>query len=243
MRRKKKKEQEEVADPTAAASSRITPIDVQQKEFRLAFRGYKERDVDAFLDEVTEELALYVEENRRLREGATGAASPVVMPPLGAGDATDATEATREAEDILARAREEAGRIVRDAEARAGAAGVTSTPGDRGAVAPFLNKEREFLQSLASLVQGHAESVKVMVRDHREKAAGTAPAQPTPARAPELIRDEDAKAVDAVAASFTPASADAAAIASDPTADPPSIGASSERRPTRSLRELFWGED
>ena len=39
-----------------SAGGRIAPADVQQVEFRLAFRGYNERDVDAFLDRITEGL-------------------------------------------------------------------------------------------------------------------------------------------------------------------------------------------
>jgi hypothetical protein len=51
-------------------------------------------------------------------------------------------------------------------------------------VAPFLNTEREFLQSLGTLVQGHAEEIKQMVfalRSRSEAPAGTgAPAEPIP---------------------------------------------------------------
>jgi DivIVA domain-containing protein len=57
MRRKNKQEQPAPASGTA----RITPVDIQQVEFRLAFRGYNERDVDAFLDRVTEDLSAYLE--------------------------------------------------------------------------------------------------------------------------------------------------------------------------------------
>src|SRR5262249_4185546 len=46
---------------------RLTPVDVQQKEFRLAMRGYNEREVDEFLDLVTEEMARLHAENTRLR--------------------------------------------------------------------------------------------------------------------------------------------------------------------------------
>ena len=48
-------------------------------------------------------------------------------------------------------------------------------PEDRAAVNAFLTKEREFLQSLAGLVQGHAETVKGMSKAAR-KPATTQPA-------------------------------------------------------------------
>ena len=55
------------APPTTPGPKRLTPVDVQQKEFRLAVRGYNEREVDEFLDEVTEEMARLYAENTRLR--------------------------------------------------------------------------------------------------------------------------------------------------------------------------------
>ena len=61
MRRKKG------TDGAPATGARITPEEVQQVEFRLAFRGYNERDVDAFLDRITEGLSSYLEELERLR--------------------------------------------------------------------------------------------------------------------------------------------------------------------------------
>jgi DivIVA domain-containing protein len=61
-------------DHAPATGARITPEEVQQVEFRLAFRGYNERDVDAFLDRITEGLSSYLEELERLR--------PVVGQPL-----------------------------------------------------------------------------------------------------------------------------------------------------------------
>lgn len=138
----------------ARADGRITPTEVQQVEFRLAFRGYNERDVDAFLDRLTEDLSWYLEENQRLRAGGAYAPGP-----------GDAEAAAREAEQIVGRAREEAAATVRRAEQEAAAiraAGGASTDA-RGAVAPFLNVEREFLQGLGSLVQSHAEEIKRMV--------------------------------------------------------------------------------
>ena len=50
------------ARPTGSS---LTPVDVQQVQFRLAFRGYNEGDVDAFLDRITEELTARIEERER----------------------------------------------------------------------------------------------------------------------------------------------------------------------------------
>jgi cell division initiation protein len=46
----------------------ITPLDIQNKEFPKAVRGYKEEDVDGFLDLLTLDLEKILEENRKLKE-------------------------------------------------------------------------------------------------------------------------------------------------------------------------------
>jgi DivIVA domain-containing protein len=68
---------------------RLTPIDIQQAVFRRAlFRGYREEEVDDFLDRVTEEIALLLEEQRRLRDQAPG----VTAPPIAGKEASGPSE-------------------------------------------------------------------------------------------------------------------------------------------------------
>jgi DivIVA domain-containing protein len=260
MRRKKGMEQ----DAPAGAGARITPEDVQQVEFRLAFRGYNERDVDAFLDRITEDLSAYIADGQAPSErGIAGAA---------------ATSA--EAERILADARAEAEAILRHAHqdaanirATAGFAGDVSGT-SRAAVAPFLNSEREFLQSLGSLVQTHAEEIKEMVARLRSRAEA-APEEPAAPRAvpePPTAREEASPAdpasppVEAAPVSEIRARLEAAGPAPElrlPDAEatgeqgegPPAEveggtepvysteGSPAGERRERSLRELFWGED
>jgi DivIVA domain-containing protein len=166
MRRKKGSE-----DAPATGDARITPEEVQQVEFRLAFRGYNERDVDAFLDRITEGLSSYREE---LEGQRSGSGLPLAAVAGSTGDA----------DAIVARARAEADEIVRRAQEQAAgirAAGAGSDDA-RGAVAPFLNKEREFLQSLGGLVQTHAEEIKQMVMAIRGRAEASASSEaPRPA--------------------------------------------------------------
>jgi cell division initiation protein len=157
MRMRRSKDREV---PRPGGSS-LTPVDVQQVQFRLAFRGYNEGDVDAFLDRVTEDLTARIEERERLlrRVGAGG----------GELDPSILADARSEADAIIAKARAEASEIVRAAMAEAAA--VRASAGDgaaaggdvRGAVAPFLTKEREFLQNLGAVVQAHTEEIRGMV--------------------------------------------------------------------------------
>ena len=49
----------------------ITPQDIQSKEFTRGVRGYKEEEVDSFLDEITIELEKLQSENRMLKDQVT----------------------------------------------------------------------------------------------------------------------------------------------------------------------------
>jgi DivIVA domain-containing protein len=163
-KRKQEKTKGHEAQPATGGSTRITPVDIQQKEFGLAFRGYNERDVDQFLDHVTEEVARLYAENKRLREELEFARTSRLD--LGGAEEADA---------LLRQAREEAARLLADARARVSVMDPeVGAPGGRGtaaALAPFVAQEREFLQSLANLIQTHAEAVKDQIRRARDAAA------------------------------------------------------------------------
>jgi len=47
---------------------KITPLDIQQKQFRVKFRGFDIEEVDSFLEAVREEFEELIRENSRLRE-------------------------------------------------------------------------------------------------------------------------------------------------------------------------------
>lgn len=250
MRRKKG------TDDAPATGARITPEEVQQVEFRLAFRGYNERDVDAFLDRITEGLSSYLEELERMRL--------VAQQPHGAAGSTG------DAGPIMARARAEADEIVRRAHEQA--AGIRAAAGSgsgdtRGVVAPFLNQEREFLQSLGGLVQTHAEEIKQMVLAIRERAEASpvsderatissVPQTPAPA-SPDVVEPASAAEIrERLQASEPPVEIGPADEDDLPTDSTPPIvvesgtepvfsrdGAPATERRERSLRELFWGED
>ncbi len=178
MRKKKDRPEGSFAEPQPV--TRLGPLDVQQKEFGVmrVGGGYRMRDVDEFLDEITNSMTALVEENRRLRE-QVGSGAMIGAPDLG--------EVSRQADEIIHRAREEAARIIFEARAERPASTAPPGAGDRAAISAFLSREREFLQGLAGLVQGHAEAVKGMARDARDAATAGAAAA-TAAEAPSGTR-------------------------------------------------------
>jgi DivIVA domain-containing protein len=259
--KKKQKERTEDTFTSTGAKPLLTPTDVQQKEFHVSrMGGYKMRDVDEFLDEITTSMSATLEENRRLKER------------MGSGammGAPDLEEVGRQADEIIRRAREEAAQIVRDATAGAAAAAQGSAAaggtGERAAISPFLLREREFLQGLAALVQGHAEAVKTMAKDVRARADASVPASPAPAvpplpvsvPEPEVPEPEPAPAAQTSPAPEPPASVGPPTEAmeepvrieeAEPEPEPANIGRAdaddaAAGEGDRSLRELFWGED
>jgi DivIVA domain-containing protein len=240
----------------STAGAKITPLDIQQKEFRVSrFGGYRMRDVDEFLDKLTEVVSGLVDENARLRRQA--GAAPVVGSP-------DLDDVARQADEIIQRARDEAARIAAETRARA-TAPVAGTDEDRAAVKGFLNQERAFLQELAGLVQGHAETVKGMAKGARRPEVADAPATepvPEPPSAPDAAappavepsqEDEEPAAGDADEGPTDRVVeiADADATQTMPAPDErtelaqsrPSTGQERAGEGDPSLRELFWGEE
>ena len=187
-------EGESFAAPAPGPATKIiSPLDIQQKEFAVSrlSSGYRMQDVDEFLDRVTESMTEVLKQNEQLRKGA--GAPPLLGTP-------DLDDVNRQADEIIQRARDEAGRIVAEAreqaavltEPGAAAAVAGASAADRTAINAFLAREKEFLQSLAGLVQGHAEGVKSMARSARRPAPATeaAPAAPVPSTPVEKERPE-----------------------------------------------------
>ena len=98
----------------------LTPIDVQQKTFGTALRGYDLDEVDDFLDDIVTSLKDY---EQRLRDAQERIAT-LEMEMTDRGDAEGAiaralVAAQRSADSILAEAKVDADRIVADARAEA----------------------------------------------------------------------------------------------------------------------------
>lgn len=111
----------------------LTPLDIQKKEFRRAFRGYSEEEVDSFLDQVTqdyenllreiqalkEKIAQTEQNIARYREIEEAIKNTMVMAQKNADELRQNTE--KEAGVILDRARIEADQLTREAEQEAAA--------------------------------------------------------------------------------------------------------------------------
>jgi cell division initiation protein len=246
----KKKKLKEGSPAAAPGTKRVTPVDIQQKEFRLSMRGYREADVDRFLDEVTEEVARLNAENKRLREEAE--LNRTV--PLDTGGSVEAeallVQAREEAERVLAEATSRA-RLIEERAARTAGGPRIEAPALSSPLSPFLAREREFLQSLVALIQAHATSVKEEIERAKERAQAesseetnevdaheAAPAPPEDLVVIHKSRGEDSpdEGHEGVPAGIGARQADSQEF-SPPESD------LDDKGEDRSLRELFWGQD
>ncbi|MDR2087973.1 MAG: DivIVA domain-containing protein [Clostridiales Family XIII bacterium] len=105
----------------------ITPLDIQNKEFTKGVRGYKEEEVDSFLDLVTLDFEKLIQDNRRLKENISALTTEVeryrgsenaVLETLEAAKALMgdiSASAEKRAEILLRNAEMDAERIQREA--------------------------------------------------------------------------------------------------------------------------------
>ena len=96
---------------------KLTALDIHHKEFRHSLRGYSEEEVDAFLDEVADEVDRLFKENIDLNEKLDAANERVRgYQSMEATLNNTLVSAQRSAEEIVAKAGIEADSMMRDAE-------------------------------------------------------------------------------------------------------------------------------
>ncbi len=151
----------------------ITPLDIQQKQFHLGFRGYERVEVDNFLDLVREEMEALLREVTELREFRQS--YDARMKELREQEETVKNTmilTQRLAEDLKENARREAALIVKDAEVR----GRETTEGaqkERAKLEAELQELRwrkyHFLQDVKKVVQMHLEMLNFEEGAHEIK--------------------------------------------------------------------------
>ena len=101
----------------------ITPLDLRQARFGSAMRGFDKAEVAAFLLEAADDYEHVLRENERLRQDLTRVeASLAQFRELEGSLKNTLVGSQKVADDMRENARQEAARLVRDAEARAAAA-------------------------------------------------------------------------------------------------------------------------
>jgi DivIVA domain-containing protein len=234
----------EGGDP-ASPAKRVTPDDVQRKEFGTARVrvGYLMHEVDEFLDEITDTLSSLASENERLRDqlaASPGAGAPIAAPPPVARPADRAAvEAFLQREkaflqslgSLVQEHAEELRGMVR--AARSGPIAPSEEPDVRSAAAPA---EPETAAAPAPTPEPESEPERAPEAPIVAAAADEAPT-PDPDDDVATILDggaDDTRAIDAVPA-------DEPIVVDEP--EPTGSRRRREEQAEGSLRELFWGEE
>ena len=151
---------------------RITPIDIQQKQFPMKFRGFDVEEVYAFLEVVREEMEDILRENASLKEAVQRAENQIK-------DFKDMESTLRETlmtaqnmvEDYKTNARKEAELLVREAEIR------TETMLNEAQekvikihedIVDLKGIRRHFKEELKRLIEGHLKMIEFDKERERE---------------------------------------------------------------------------
>jgi DivIVA domain-containing protein len=242
----------------SAPAGRITPQDVQQKEFRVARfgAGYRMREVDEFLDQVTDAMSALVAETERLRQGSVDSGSASGRPSAPPSLPPPADDAGRTAVDAFLRREkgflqdlgglvqthaEELRSMVREVRRDAPASAADTSPVGEPAIepAPTLVSSPEAWRGPAPDASTELDAPPEEIAPGPELGATE---QATPSSE---VPDHDTKGDDPDASGGRPiATTDAVAEEPIRVDEPePARSGRSEEEEDGSLRELFWGEE
>ncbi|MBC7375071.1 MAG: DivIVA domain-containing protein, partial [Frankiales bacterium] len=165
----------------------LTPIDVANKQFKIAFRGYSLDEVDAFLDEVETELSRLLRDNAAGKDRTAGGflpsgapaeqsaapAAPLPVPALSGMQGQEAALRTlllaqRTADEAIAEARAEAEQIVNEARHEAD----TTLTQARSQADSAVSKAKAEAESTLGAAQRKAASVDQDVAARIQAATG-----------------------------------------------------------------------
>ncbi|MDO8885519.1 DivIVA domain-containing protein [Candidatus Oleimmundimicrobium sp.] len=126
---------------------RLTPLDIHNKEFRRAIRGYNEEDVDVFLDKIAEELELLYKENNDMKEELEKINEKIKQyENIEQTLQNTLLTAQKSAEEVQANSKKEAELVIKDAVLKA-----------REIIQDAVNEKRESETNLKILKQAEEE--------------------------------------------------------------------------------------
>ncbi len=154
---------------------RITPLDIQQKQFPMKFRGFDVEEVYAFLEIIREEMEDILRENASLKEDAQRAENQIK-------EYKDMENTLRETlltaqqmvEDYKTNARKEAELIVKEAELGADAilkAAQEKVIKIHEDIVDLKGIRRHFKEELKRLVEGHLKMIE-FDKEREEETGG-----------------------------------------------------------------------
>jgi len=225
----------------SAPAGRITPQEVQEKEFQVARfgAGYRMREVDEFLDQVTEALSALVAENERLLRGSADRVTPSVQPASDDADRAAVESFLRREKGFL----QDLGGLVQEhaEELRSMVRAARQSPA-APVVAPSEAKAPEEPTAAAVVIPAAMTQAADAPDAPQEEAAAEPDSMDMPEQgiSPEDPGDDEPGEVSGGSDTIAGAVADEPIRLDEP--EPARSGRSDEEE-DGSLRELFWGEE
>ncbi len=181
---------------------KLTPLDIHHKEFGHALRGYNEAEVDAFLDQVADELERLFKENIDLSEKIEALEEKVrSYQDMERTLHNTLLSAQRSADELMQQTRQEAEVVLKDAEVKAKEiihAALTNKQKATNDLTRIKQAEEDFRSRFKALLDGHlralaeipvAEDVKLLVARAGDETLAQAEvaSAPGPAAAPVIV--------------------------------------------------------
>lgn len=143
---------------------RITPLDIQQKQFPMKFRGFDVEEVYAFLEVIREEMEELLRENASLKEAAQRAGNQVKEYRDIEATLRETLMSTQQmVEEYKSNARKEAELIVKESELKADAMlkeaqeKVIKIHED---IVDLKGIRRHFKEELKRMIEGHLKMIE-----------------------------------------------------------------------------------
>jgi cell division initiation protein len=153
---------------------KITPLDIQQQQFRVKFRGFDMVEVDNFLDQVANEFEELLRENNRVKEEDRQKGTRIQELERAEKDLRNALISAQQiCEEIKNNARKEGELIVEEAKGNARKiveAAQSEAMRVEAEIAQLKRQEAEFEASMKSALEMHMRMLE-SIRENR--TAGT----------------------------------------------------------------------
>jgi cell division initiation protein len=158
---------------------KLTPLDVHHKEFSHALRGYNEAEVDAFLDQVADELERLFKENIDLSERIEALEQKVRdYQDMERTLHNTLVSAQKSADELMAKTKLEAEAVLKDAEVKAKEiihAALTQKQKATNDLARIKQAEEEFRARFKALLEQHLRALaEVTIPDDIKLMVGQA---------------------------------------------------------------------
>jgi DivIVA domain-containing protein len=233
---------------STSVGGRVTPQDVQQKEFRVTRvgAGYRMREVDEFLDQITDTLSALIAENDRLR--MAGGAAPVPSASQTAPTASSSRADRGAVDAFLQREKgflQDLGGLVQaHAEELRSMIRAARTEVASSAAAPVVADEAEPVAPSAPSTERAAELAAEPATERTSEPAASSD-EPLPGAdevepPAEPAGTAEAETEEGDTGTITRVVAEEPIRLEEPQ---PARSARSEEKDGDSLRELFWGEE